>query len=156
MCTEYRREYAKLHPSREEFGIVGITSYVLDHVSAEIVSPVGISDVRGSGCEIRFESEGREVDECVAGETDLVAMTAETAPAVEDYGTPVGTSPLHIVEEYMITPHCLAETVDAVVHEFLLPVEPPEVYALFFERTYYIFKECFGEIFVFELPGNTG
>ena len=81
--------------------------------------------------------------------------TAETAPAVEDYGTPVGTSLLHIVEEYMITPHCLAETVDAVVHEFLLPVEPPEIYALFFERTYYIFKECFGEILVFELPGNT-
>lgn len=123
-------------------------------MAAEIVAPVSIAHIRCGRSEIRLEGKSGECDEGVAGESDLITVAAKTSPTMEYDGATIGTGLLHVVEEYMVAPECLAEPVDAVIGELLLPVEPPEVYTLAFERADYIFEECFLEGLVFELPGD--
>ena len=81
-------------------------------------------------------------------------MAAESAPAVEDYRTAVGTVHHHVVEEYMVAPESLSESVGVGACEVLLPVEPPEINALFLERTQEVFGKCLVEIHVLKFPWN--
>ncbi len=82
----------------------------------------------------------------------MIAVAAQSSPTVEDYRTAVGPVMFHFIEKHVVAPECLTEAVDERACEILLPVEPPEVYTLFFKWTDEVFEECFGKLFVFEVP----
>ena len=153
MATEERREHSELEPAEKKFGIVNRIAAVI-HVPTYVMSPISVAHVGCSGGEIRLEGERGVVDESVAGKTDLVTVAAESAPAVEDHRTAVGTVFLHVIEENMVAPESLSETIGVGAGEVLLPVKPPEVNALFLERTQEVVCECLVEICIFEFPWN--
>ena len=81
-------------------------------------------------------------------------MASQASPAVEYNGAAVGAVRFHVVVENMVAPECLAETVGIGACEILLPVEPPEVYTLFFERAQEVVGESLVESLVLKFPGN--
>ena len=62
-------------------------------------------------------------------------MAAHSAPAVEDERSTIGAVQPHVVIEHVVAPEGLAESVDIIAREVLLPIEPPEVDALFLTFT---------------------
>ena len=119
------------------------------------MTPISIAHIGSCCSEIGFEGECRIINECIARETDLIAMAAETAPTMEDERTAVGTIVLHLIEENMITPESFAQTVGVWACEILLPIEPPEIHSLFFKGTDEVLEEGFGKLLIFEFPRDT-
>lgn len=115
-------------------------------MAAKVVAPIAVAYVRGRRCEVGLLCKRLEIYIGVAREADLIAVTAKSAPTVVNQGATVGTAVLHIVEIHMVAPKCLAEAVDAVVCQFLLPVEPPEVNTLGLARTHDMLEKRFVEI----------
>src|SRR5215475_15565118 len=101
------------------------------HVAADIVTPVGIPDVCCCSSEPRLESERIPNGDCVAGESDLVPMIAESAPTMEQQWTLAFT--FLIAEVNVIQPPRRIHTSRFRIC-FLLPIEPPEIDAAFLQR----------------------
>ena len=120
-----RAENAILHPTGVELIIFDTT-----HMAADIVAPPAVADVGRSGGESGLEIERLPADDGVTGETDRVAVTAQSTPAREDEGSfePI---PSQVIEMQVVEP---AERVQSgQAGKFaLLPVDPPEIDALLF------------------------
>ena len=52
-------------------------------MSADIVAPVGVADVRGGSGEPRLKGQRLPNGDRVAGEADLVTMITKASPAME-------------------------------------------------------------------------
>ena len=150
MGTEDRREHTVLHPAQVDLRIVAARLLV----SAQVVSPVAEAHVRGCGSEIGLPGQGAIGGERVAGEADGVAVTAQSAPAVEYQRAMVGTVHSHVVIEHMVAPEGLAESLHIFAGEVLLPVQPPEVHTLLFTGTDDAVEHIVVELGVAEVPGH--
>lgn len=118
------------------------------------MTPISVAYVRGSSGKIRLEGKCREIDKGVAGETDLVTMTAQSTPTVEYQRAKLRTIFYHIIEKYMITPERLSEAICKRACEMLLPVEPPEIYSFAFMVSENSACKGFGKVCIVEYPRN--
>ena len=159
VCTEDRCVGAELQPAQEEFRVV-----VASLMAAQVVSPIVVEDVAGIAGEEDFVAQSGPCGVRVAREADGIAVRAEASPAVVDDGAQVGAVLLHVLEEGVVAPEGLAQGLGALGGrvalllsvladgECLLPVEPPEVYALGLVRTDDVLEECLHEVIVLHLP----
>ena len=137
MGLENGREHAVLQPAGEDFRLVGLSQ---DLMAADVVAPVTVTYVGGSGGEIRQEGEGLPGVVAVSGEADLVAVAAQAAPAVIDHGTrglfgaEAAGAPHFVIEEGVVEPEGVAQALDVFALLPLLPVQPPEIHALALQR----------------------
>ena len=67
----------------------------------------------------------------------------------------VGTIQSHIVIEHMVAPEGLAQSSNIFAGEVLLPVEPPEIYALALASTDNVLKHIMVETTIAQVPGHT-
>ena len=81
-------------------------------------------------------------------------MRAQSTPAVEDEGATVRTVLTHIVIEHVVAPEGLAQSVEIVAGQVLLPVEPPEVDTLALTIADDVLEHSTVEGRVFQLPGH--
>ena len=80
-------------------------------------------------------------------------MTAQSAPAVEDERTMIRTVQAHVVVEHMVAPECLSQSLHVLACQVLLPVEPPEVHALFLTGTDDAVEHIVIELRITQIPG---
>ena len=66
----------------------------------------------------------------------------------------VGTIQSHIVIEHMVAPEGLAQSSNIFAGEVLLPVEPPEIYALALASTDNVLKHIMVETTIAQVPGH--
>ena len=137
---ENRREYAALEPAREEFAVKPGAVHRI-HVAGDVVPPVAVADVRGRRRKPRNHLQHAPRDLAVAREANLVAVRAETAPAVVDEGTLRAAVALGgMRREQMVQPKRIAQRRLVFRHAPLLPVQPPEVDAFGLHRGQDVFK----------------
>ena len=98
-------------------------------MASDVMAPVPEADICSPGGKLRLVVEGLPVDDAISREADLIAMIAEPAPSVKYKRTLAPT--LHIAEVYIVQVECRIHSFD-IGPSPLLPVEPPEVYAIFF------------------------
>ncbi len=91
----------------------------------------------------------------VAGEANLIAVAAQTTPSVVNHRTAVGTVLVHFIKEHMVAPEGLTQVGSMLAGKPLLPIEPPEVHALFLFGTDNGVEKCLGEIGAVEYPLDT-
>ncbi len=137
---EYRREDGGLQPTVVELR-VGVVVFYL-HMSAYVVAPVAVADIRRRRRKLRNELQHRPLVRRVARKANLVTVAAQSAPTVVDDGTLRiyalrHTLPRHIIKESVIQPESVAQIVRVLAGLPLLPVEPPEIDALTLERMYH-------------------
>ncbi len=154
VCSEYGREHSELHPAQQQFGVVNHL-LLLCLVAAEVMTPVAVTYVRRSSSEIRLECKCWIVDVGVAGEANLIAVAAQTTPSVVNHRTAVGTVLVHFIKEHMVAPEGLTQVGSMLAGKPLLPIEPPEVHALFLFGTDNGVEKCLGEIGAVEYPLDT-
>ena len=80
-------------------------------------------------------------------------MVAQSAPAVVEHGSCLAVA-LHVGECGVVEPPCVAQSCEFFVVRPLLPVEPPEVHALFLHRAQYLAVPSFHETLVGSQPWN--
>ena len=119
-------EGAELDPAGVEFRV-----HDARHMAADVVAPIGVTHIGRSGCEPGLKLERGPHRNRVAGEADLVAMIAQSAPAVEEQRTLAFA--LLIGEVKVVQPPGWIH-VRHVGGGLLLPVQPPEIDALLFQR----------------------
>src|ERR1700722_9885686 len=76
--AQNRTENSPLNPAQIEFRIDGA-----GHVPADVVAPVCIAHVGSRGREVWLECERLPDGDGVPGKTDLVAMVAQSSPAMK-------------------------------------------------------------------------
>ena len=120
-----RRKHAELQPADLQFPVPHA-----QHVAADIVAPPAIADVRRRGGEIRLEGQAVPGDEGIAREAHRIAVAAGAGVAGE--GQP-RVAPSGGIQVARVVQH--EQRVDArhAAAALLLPVDPPEVHALFLE-----------------------
>ena len=132
------REYAVLQPACEEFRIGGFVLAL--HVAAQVVAPVTVQHIRSRGGEFRQIAEHLPFDVSIAGKAQLIAVAAQTAPAVVNhrtdsfFGRLAAVHPDFVVEKDMVEPEGVAQARHIAALFVLLPVEPPEIHALPLQR----------------------
>jgi len=104
-------------------------------MAANIVAPVGVADVGSGRREPGLEGERIPYGDGVSGEADLVAVIAQAAPAVEEQ-RPLALA-LLVSEVDIVEPPSGVDSRHPRVR-ILLPVNPPEVDTLLFERVWRI------------------
>ena len=67
----------------------------------------------------------------------------------------VGTIQSHIVIEHMVAPEGLAQSVNILAGEVLLPVEPPEINTLTLASTDNVLEHVMIETAIAQVPGHT-
>ena len=133
-----RREDSRLHPARVKLRIGARHSGRL-HVSAYVMPPVAVADIRCSGGEIRQVAQHFPCGEGVPGEAHLIAVASDSAPSVIDhrprsvYTHGRGLSHL-VLEEHIVQPEGVAQSLRVVAVLPLLPVLPPEVHPVTLQR----------------------
>ena len=130
MRTHNRTHSSKLHPACVHLGVNTVNTAPM---SADIMTPVAIEHIRSSAIEIRLEIERIPRNHGIAREANLIAMVAESAPAVINHGALIGVI-LHIREEASAHPPCIFQLSHFFIVDALLPVEPPKVDAVVHHR----------------------
>ncbi len=120
-------------------------------MAADVVRPVGIADVGGGGGEPGLIGERIPDGDGVTGEADLVAVVAEATPAMEEEGA--FALVLLVGEVDVVEPPGWVDACELGV-ALLLPVKPPEVDALFFERVVEEVEVVPGELAVGDVEGD--
>ena len=139
---------AKLHPARVHFGVNAVDAA---HVSAEVVAPIAIEHIRGSVVEVGLEVERLPRDNGITRESHLIAVVAESAPAVI-YHRSLLSVLLHIGEEAAACPPSVLQRGELAVVDVLLPVEPPEIHAVSHHRVEYFVEHRGHELLVAAEP----
>ena len=81
MRAQDRTEDSPLNPARIEFRVDGA-----GHMATDVVAPVGVAHVGCGGRKPGLEGERLPDGDGVAGKTDLVAMIAQSSPAMKEQG----------------------------------------------------------------------
>ena len=123
----------KLHPAYEQFA-VELCRSLCKLMTTQVMTPVTIEYIRCGSIEIRLEGKRLPGAVRVTGETNLVTVIAQTAPAMVQQRTRI-TATLHVAEKDIVQPPCIVQILDASIEHILLPVEPPEIDTFFFHRT---------------------
>ena len=129
MSLEDWSENAKLEPAGVYLRVREPLVVFLLHVSADVVAPVAVAHVGGGSGEIREELEDAPLVVRITGEAKLVAVAAKASPAVVDKRT-LRSVALLIGKEGVVDPEGVAEAFHILGFYPLLPVKPPEIYAL--------------------------
>ena len=95
-------------------------------MSADIVTPIAVEHVGGRRIEVRQEFQALPRDKRVAREAYLIAVIAESAPAMIEHRALVAVT-LHIGKPDVVTPEHIVERGDTAIFLPLLPVDPPEI-----------------------------
>src|SRR5712692_4961338 len=120
-------EYSELNPSGVEFR--GNDSR---HMASDVVAPISITDICCRCSEIRLKGERFPYRNCIPRKSYLVPMISQPSPAVKkEWARPV--LPLHIGEVNIVQPPRWCYSGDLRCPP-LLPVQPPKINALSFER----------------------
>ena len=157
---EDRGEHAALDPSGIELRVSALHTLRL-HVAAYVVAPVAVSYVGRSSCEPRQVAEHLPGRIGITREADLIAVAADSSPSVIDYWT-AGVDALalalayHVIEEGVVQPECIAQVRNIFAEFPLLPVKPPEIDSLAFERTDHGIEICVSPGLVVNPEGNRG
>ena len=106
------------------------------------MAPIAVAHVGCGGCEIRKITEHLPAGIGVTGETYLITVASDATPAVIDHRTSrvdalAFTLAHHVMEESVVQPEGVAQSLHVFAFLPLLPVEPPEIHTLFLERTDY-------------------
>ena len=139
---------AELHPADVKFGVDAVGHVV----SSDVVAPISVEDVRGSGVEVGLEVERSPRDGGVARKSDLIAVVAQPAPAVVEHRAHIAAL-LHVAEKYVVEPPCVAQPLDGGVGGLLLPVEPPEIHPVTLHRRQDAAEDAADEFLVGRYPG---
>ena len=131
---EYRCEDAILQPTQVQLWINHLCILLVKHMATDIVSPIAITDIRGGSCKPRQECQRIPSDVDITREACLIAVRAKASPTVIDHWTVV-TLLCHMVIEGVVEPECVVQILHILACYPLLPIEPPEVYALLLHRT---------------------
>ena len=120
-------------------------------MSSDIMSPVAVTDIRSSCCEIRQISQGLPCRIHITGESYLIAVAADTSPTVIYHRSrslkAKRLSLTHLViEEGIIQPECIAQVLDISRLLPLLPVKPPEIHSLTVKRTDHSLEICISPV----------
>ena len=99
-------------------------------MTTQVMSPITEAHIRRCGGEIGLERERAECRVSVAGETYGITVASQSAPSMENHRAAVLSVQAHVVEEHVVAPERLRESVDIIASQVLLPVNPPEVHAL--------------------------
>ena len=98
------------------------------HMATYVVAPIAVEHVRSGAVEVGQIVEAVPGDVGVARESYLIAVVAQSAPAVIQHRALLALA-LHVAEPDVVAPEGVAQSLHLFVGEPLLPVEPPEVYA---------------------------
>ena len=79
-------------------------------------------------------------------------MASQSAPAVIDYRTKMGTVAAHVLKEDMVAPESLAQPGHVFYSKMLLPVEPPKIHSSLFMHGNDVLEQGFIEVIVLNLP----
>ena len=142
MGTHYRAEAAVLKPSCVHFRIDAVSE-----VASDVVAPVSVEDIRCCRGEIWLEFKRFPCDGSVSGETDLVAVVSESAPAMVKKRTLVAVA-LHVAEVAVVDPPCVVQPGHLLVKDMLLPVEPPEIHTFLLHRMHDLVEHVGHELLV--------
>ena len=140
MKAHNRGEYAELEPTARHL-------VVLDphHMTADIMTPHTVSDIRGRGCEIRLESKRSPGHDSIPGKTDGIPVASRSCISGKGHGPFPVPSAVQIVimvqHPERIQPLHLTDPSG-------LPVQPPEIHALLFHRPVDVLKAGFQEFWV--------
>ena len=143
-------KHAELHPAQVEFGIVRTVL----HVAAQVVTPVAEAHVGGRCREVGLPGQRGEIAVGIAREAYRVAVATQSAPAVVDERTAVGAVQPHVVVEHVVAPERLAQSLEELAREVLLPVNPPEVHSLTLAGTQDAIEHGVIELPVAQVPGH--
>lgn len=75
-------KYRNTKDSKENYIV-----FYAQHMAADVVAPPAITDIAGSSCKIRLETQRIPCDDCIAGKTDGIPMTAGAAIARKRHWT---------------------------------------------------------------------
>ena len=125
--AQNRTEHPELHPAR-----IQLCFFYSLHMPADVVAPPAKADVSGGSGEVWLKGQRRPVHVAVPGETHRITVVTQTTPAREDEASPfLCTRP--VVKMEVVQPPERVETRQAALLA-LLPVNPPEIDPLLFQR----------------------
>ena len=127
MSTQNRAERPPLDPPSVELG-----RNFPGHVSANVMTPIPVSDVCSRCSEFRLEGQRFPNRHNVPGEPDLIAMIPESTPPVEEQRA-IRFPAFHVCEKNIVEPPGRRHAGN-FRRSPRLPVQPPEIDALMLKR----------------------
>ena len=138
--THHRRKYSKLKPASCHL-------IILDphHMTADIMAPHAVSDIRGSRCEIRLESQRGPGHDSISRKSHRITVASRSCVSGKGhwpFSVPSAVQVMIVVQHPEgIQSFYLAESSG-------LPVQPPEIDSLLFHRMENMLKACFQEFWI--------